>query len=70
MHIFLEWLLIFFCKKNQMEKAEQDDGLSDLSNILGDLKGMASEMGSQLDRCGVFFCIKNLNFIFCLFVCC
>lgn len=33
-----------------MEKAKQDDGLSDLSNILGDLKGMASEMGSELDR--------------------
>lgn len=43
-----------FLQKNQMEKAKQDDGLSDLSNILGDLKGMASEMGSQLDRCDVF----------------
>lgn len=43
-----------FLQKNQMEKAKQDDGLSDLSNILGDLKGMASEMGSQLDRYDVF----------------
>lgn len=33
-----------------MEKAEQDDALSDLSNILGDLKGMAVDMGSELDR--------------------
>ncbi|KAL8518556.1 hypothetical protein ACS0TY_009787 [Phlomoides rotata] len=34
----------------QVEKAKQDDGLSDLSNILGDLKGMAVDMGSELDR--------------------
>lgn len=36
--------------QNQMEKAKQDDALSDLSNILGDLKGMAVDMGSELDR--------------------
>lgn len=34
----------------QYEKAKQDDGLSDLSNILGDLKGMAIDMGSELDK--------------------
>lgn len=33
-----------------MEKAKQDDALSDLSNILGDLKGMAVDMGGELDR--------------------
>lgn len=33
-----------------MEKNKQDDALSDLSDILGDLKGMATEMGSELDR--------------------
>ena len=33
-----------------MEKEKQDDGLSDLSDILGDLKGMAVEMGSELDK--------------------
>lgn len=33
-----------------MEKDKQDDGLSDLSDILGDLKGMAVEMGSELDK--------------------
>ncbi|KAH0921451.1 hypothetical protein HID58_021469 [Brassica napus] len=32
------------------EKAKQDDGLSDLSDILGDLKGMAIDMGSELDK--------------------
>ncbi|XP_015965645.1 putative SNAP25 homologous protein SNAP30 [Arachis duranensis] len=32
------------------EKAKQDEGLSDLSNILDDLKGMAVDMGSELDR--------------------
>ncbi|KAL3812277.1 hypothetical protein ACJIZ3_013545 [Penstemon smallii] len=34
----------------EMEKAKQDDGLSELSDILGDLKGMAIDMGSELNR--------------------
>lgn len=34
----------------QQEKAKQDDGLSDLSDILGDLKSMAVDMGSELDK--------------------
>ena len=34
----------------QAEKAKQDDALSDLSDILGDLKGMAVDMGTELDR--------------------
>ncbi|XP_022878706.1 putative SNAP25 homologous protein SNAP30 [Olea europaea var. sylvestris] len=34
----------------EFEKAKQDDALSDLSNILGDLKGMAVGMGSELNR--------------------
>lgn len=33
-----------------MEKAKQDDALDDLSDILGDLKGMATDMGQELDR--------------------
>ncbi|GAB2280205.1 SNAP25 ous protein, variant 2 [Dionaea muscipula] len=37
-------------QKVELEKAKQDDALSDLSNILGDLKGMAIDMGSELDR--------------------
>ncbi|CAN6550451.1 hypothetical protein ACFX13_011493 [Malus domestica] len=37
-------------QKVEYEKAKQDDGLSDLSNILGDLKGMAMDMGNELDR--------------------
>ncbi|KAH7652396.1 synaptosomal-associated protein 25 [Dioscorea alata] len=36
-------------EKVEIEKAKQDDALSDLSNILGDLKGMAVDMGSELD---------------------
>lgn len=42
-----------------MEKAEQDDALSDLSNILGDLKGMAVDMGGELDRLVAF--VPNSN---------
>uniref|UniRef100_A0A5B6YIG8 t-SNARE coiled-coil homology domain-containing protein n=1 Tax=Davidia involucrata TaxID=16924 RepID=A0A5B6YIG8_DAVIN len=37
-------------QKVEVEKAKQDDSLSDLSNILGDLKGMAVDMGGELDR--------------------
>ncbi|XP_019454953.1 PREDICTED: putative SNAP25 homologous protein SNAP30 [Lupinus angustifolius] len=37
-------------QKIDVEKAKQDDALSDLSDILGDLKGMAVNMGSELDR--------------------
>ncbi|KAK6133880.1 hypothetical protein DH2020_032370 [Rehmannia glutinosa] len=34
----------------EVEKAKQDDALSDLGDILGELKGMAVGMGSELDR--------------------
>uniref|UniRef100_A0A7N0UE14 t-SNARE coiled-coil homology domain-containing protein n=1 Tax=Kalanchoe fedtschenkoi TaxID=63787 RepID=A0A7N0UE14_KALFE len=37
-------------QKVEAEKNKQDDGLDDLSNILGDLKGMAEDMGSEIDR--------------------
>ncbi|KAK6931318.1 hypothetical protein RJ641_003111 [Dillenia turbinata] len=37
-------------QKIELEKSKQDDALSDLSNILGDLKGMAVEMGTELER--------------------
>ncbi|XP_022726502.1 putative SNAP25 homologous protein SNAP30 [Durio zibethinus] len=37
-------------QKVELEKTKQDDALSDLSNILGDLKGMAVDMGSELER--------------------
>lgn len=33
-----------------MEKQKQDDALDDLSGVLGQLKGMACDMGSELDR--------------------
>ncbi|ONK55667.1 uncharacterized protein A4U43_UnF360 [Asparagus officinalis] len=36
--------------KVQVEKAKQDDALSDLSNLLGDLKNMAVDMGSEIER--------------------
>ncbi|KAL5987321.1 Helical region found in SNARE [Asimina triloba] len=34
----------------QVEKAKQDDALSDLSNLLGELKEMAVDMGSEIGR--------------------
>ncbi|KZV30006.1 synaptosomal associated protein [Dorcoceras hygrometricum] len=37
-------------QKVEFEKAKQDDSLSDLSNILGELKDMAIDMGSEIDR--------------------
>ncbi|XP_078178190.1 SNAP25 homologous protein SNAP32-like [Carex rostrata] len=37
-------------EKVEVEKMKQDDGLDDLSNILGELKVMARDMGSEIDR--------------------
>uniref|UniRef100_A0A0E0K0K9 t-SNARE coiled-coil homology domain-containing protein n=1 Tax=Oryza punctata TaxID=4537 RepID=A0A0E0K0K9_ORYPU len=37
-------------EKVQVEKQKQDDALDDLSGVLGQLKGMACDMGSELDR--------------------
>ncbi|XP_057805057.1 SNAP25 homologous protein SNAP33 isoform X2 [Salvia miltiorrhiza] len=37
-------------QKVEVEKVKQDDAFSDLSNILGELKEMAMDMGSEIDR--------------------
>uniref|UniRef100_A0A2P2QND9 Uncharacterized protein MANES_14G083800 n=1 Tax=Rhizophora mucronata TaxID=61149 RepID=A0A2P2QND9_RHIMU len=37
-------------EKVEMEKAKQDDALGDLSNLLGELKEMAVDMGSEIER--------------------
>lgn len=37
-------------EKVEMEKAKQDDDLSNLSDILTELKGMAIDMGSEIER--------------------
>ncbi|KAK9926080.1 hypothetical protein M0R45_023332 [Rubus argutus] len=37
-------------QKVEVEKAKQDDGLSNLSNLLGELKDMAIDMGSEIER--------------------
>ncbi|KAL7619226.1 hypothetical protein Lser_V15G00545 [Lactuca serriola] len=37
-------------QKVEYEKTKQDDALSDLSNILGELKEMAVDMGSEIER--------------------
>lgn len=37
-------------QKVEVEIAKQDDAFSDLSNILDELKGMAKDMGSEIDR--------------------
>ncbi|MED6206040.1 SNAP25 homologous protein snap33 [Stylosanthes scabra] len=37
-------------EKVEVEKKKQDDALSDLSDILGELKGMAIDMGSEIER--------------------
>lgn len=37
-------------QKVEVEKTKQDDGLSDLSNLLEELKYMAVDMGSEIDR--------------------
>ncbi|KAG2241364.1 hypothetical protein Bca52824_096652 [Brassica carinata] len=37
-------------QKIEMEKAKQDDGLADLSDLLGELKNMAIAMGTEIER--------------------
>lgn len=37
-------------EKIEVEKGKQDDGLSDLSNVLDQLKDMALDMGSEIER--------------------
>ncbi|KAG8379290.1 hypothetical protein BUALT_Bualt07G0073100 [Buddleja alternifolia] len=37
-------------QKVEVEKVKQDDAFADLSNILGELKDMAIDMGSEIDR--------------------
>ncbi|XP_057730059.1 SNAP25 homologous protein SNAP33-like [Arachis stenosperma] len=37
-------------EKVEVENKKQDDALSDLSDILGELKGMAIDMGSEIER--------------------
>ena len=34
----------------QFEKSKKDDALSDLSNVIGELKNMAVDMGAEIDR--------------------
>lgn len=43
-------LLGLLIDHQQVEKAKQDDTLDDLSNLLGDLKNMALDMGSEIER--------------------
>lgn len=60
------WLsgLNFFPIFVQVEKNKQDDALGDLSNVLDQLKDMAVDMGSEIERSVVFVCMM----IHCLFV--
>jgi hypothetical protein len=44
------YLWLFGILVEQLEKSKQDDSLSDLSNILGELKNMAVDMGTEIDR--------------------
>ncbi|KAF3551525.1 hypothetical protein DY000_02000340 [Brassica cretica] len=37
-------------QKLEVEKAKQDDGLADLSDLLGELKNMAVDMGTEIER--------------------
>ena len=43
-----------------MEKAKQDDGLADLSDLLSELKNMAIDMGTEIER----FSFISLNSLY------
>lgn len=47
---FLILTALFPIGFNQIEKAKQDDAFSDLSDLLGELKGMAIDMGTEIER--------------------
>lgn len=63
MRQYLLWNLPVCYYQNQVEKAKQDDALSDLSNILGDLKNMAVDMGSEL-HWSVILLLSLANYTF------
>lgn len=46
----------------QVEKRKQDDALSDLSDLLGELKDMAVDMGSEIERLVNCNCIVFIAF--------
>lgn len=48
----------------QVENAKQDDAFSDLSNILGELKGMALDMGSEIDRFVFSLCLSECMYMY------
>lgn len=49
---------------------KQDDALADLSNILGELKGMAIDMGSEIERLLFHLCplMNSFSFPFSVFL--
>lgn len=57
----------------QVEKLKQDDSLTELSSVLDELKDMAIDMGSEIDRF-VLLCLNSVSslnvilnaFCFCL----
>ena len=44
------FISFFMGLSKQVEKAKQEDALSDLSGLLGELKNMAVDMGSEIER--------------------
>ena len=46
----------------QAEHAKQDDGLSNLSNLLDELKDMAVDMGDEIERLAVLLKFSTSNF--------
>lgn len=64
---YLSFLIpVFVCLLGQIEKAKQDDALSDLSNVLVELKGMAIDMGSEIERFVFSFYYEPFFFFYLL----
>lgn len=62
MNSLLNVKLLVLCL--QVENAKQDDAFSDLSNILGELKGMALDMGSEIDRFVFSLCLSECMYMY------
>ena len=58
-------LLMYGFVLGQIEKSKQDDALSDLSNVIGELKNMAVDMGTEFDRWLLLYDTQQNLLIWC-----
>lgn len=64
MHVFVTGITNFYSRVSfQVEKAKQDDAFADISNVLGELKSMAIDMGLEIERCAILSLPRNMQHV-------